>query len=241
MALFQGFAAEVVEKLVVTPTIDQTSLEQYRRLAATLHLSQGSRRLKVVMIASALPYEGKTLTASNLALTLSESYRRRVLLVDADLRRPTLHEMFGLPNGPGLNDMLHATDDEKVPVIQVSPFLYVLTGGRPDADPMSMLTSDRMRRVLQEAAAKFDWVILDTPPVGLMTDAGLLAAMADAVALVVHAARTACPSIQRAIEAVGRQRVLGIVLNRVDKRVLRDAYRLGEYTSRYAQPNGIPA
>ena len=80
------------------PQADPASREQYRRLAATLHHAQAEHGLKVVMVASAVPGEGKTLTATNLALTLSESYQRRVLLIDADLRRPSLHDDVQVPN-----------------------------------------------------------------------------------------------------------------------------------------------
>ena len=83
-------------KLVVDRDLNPTSAEQYRRLGATLHGLQGERGLKTLMVSSTVPQEGKTLTVINLALTISESYNRRVLVLDADLRRPTIHEAFGL-------------------------------------------------------------------------------------------------------------------------------------------------
>ncbi len=163
LALFQGFNPAVVEKIVATPDIRPIFAEQYRKLAGVLHHAQLERDLKVVMITSAVAGEGKTLTATNLALTFSESYRRSVLLIDADLRRPTLHETFQVPNVAGLGDGLRADKEEKLPVVQVSPRLTLLTAGRPDPDPMSGLTSARMRRVIEEARSRFDWVIVDTP------------------------------------------------------------------------------
>jgi capsular exopolysaccharide synthesis family protein len=210
-------------------------VEQYRRLAATLHHTQVERSIRVVMIASALPGEGKTLTATNLALTLSESYRRRVLLIDADLRRPSLHDVFQVPNVSGLSDGLHAPTDHKLSVIQVTPLLSLLTAGRPDADPVAALTSGRMRQILQEAARTFDWVILDTPPVGLLTDANLLAAMVDAALIVVRAAATPLPAVQRAVDTVGRDRVLGVVLNAVEIKALSAEYG---YAYGYGYPTG---
>jgi len=107
--------------------ISRDSVEQYRRCAALLHHTQAARGTKVVLIASALPKEGKTVTAINLAITFSESYRRQVLLIDADLRRPTLHEFFGLPNVAGLNDGLKAPTEEKLHVHQATPNLSILT------------------------------------------------------------------------------------------------------------------
>jgi protein-tyrosine kinase len=166
------------------------------------------------MIASAMAGEGKTLTAANLALTLSESFRRRTLLIDADLRRPTVHKVLDIANMSGLNDVLDAPEDCKLTIIETSPRLSVLPAGRPNPDPMSGLTSDRMRSIISEAAAKFEWVVIDTPPIELLPDASLLAEMVDAVVLVIGAGRTPYKSIERAVNAIGRKRIAGIVLNR---------------------------
>jgi capsular exopolysaccharide synthesis family protein len=194
-----------------------SSVEQYRRLAARLYVAQGEQRVKVVMMTSALPGEGKTLTAANLALTFSESYRRQVLLIDADLRRPSIHELFQVPNVTGLNEGLRAEGDRKVPVIRLTDHLTILTAGRPEPDPMSVLSSDRMRRMLEEAAGSFDWVIVDTPPIGLLSDARLLASLVDTVLLVVRAGSTPVAAINSAVDAIGRDRILGVVLNRADQ------------------------
>jgi receptor protein-tyrosine kinase len=216
LAPFQGFGGATAEKLVVGSNAAPSFVEQYRKLAATLHHTQVDRGVRVVMIASALPAEGKTLTATNLALTLSESYRRRVLLVDGDLRRPSIHDVFQVPNVAGLSDGLAADTERKLPLIQISPLLSLLTAGRPEPDPMGALTSSRMRQVITEAAAAFDWVVLDTPPVGLMPDANLLAAMVDVAVLVVRAGATPVAAVQRATQAIGREKVLGVVLNGLD-------------------------
>lgn len=210
-----GVASEVDEKLV-SRLLDSRSVEQYRRLAARLHLAQAQRGTKVVMISSALPGEGKTLTAANVALTLSHSYKRRVLLIDGDLRRPWVHELFKVPNISGLNDGIRAQTVQKVPLIRWSEWLTLLTAGRPDADPMSVLSSDRMKQIIAEASATFDWVIVDTPPVGLLTDASLLAAIVDTVILVVQSGRTPFHEIDRVVQAIGRESILGVVLNKVE-------------------------
>jgi protein-tyrosine kinase len=215
---------------------DATSTEQYRRLAGRLYLAQAEHGTRVVMITSAMPGEGKTLTASNLAVTLAESYKRQVLLIDADLRRPWVHEMFQVPNLSGLNDRLKDEEVRKVPLLRLTDHLSLLTAGRPDRDPMAVLSSERMQRVLQEASARFDWVIIDTPPVALLTDAHLLASLVDAVVLVVQAGQTPLPAINTAIQAVGRDRILGVVLNRADSPFVYDAYRYYE-----AQASNVPA
>ena len=213
------FRPDATGKVIALPGVPAAAVEQYRRLAASLHHAQFEKTVKVLMITSASPGEGKTLTAANLALTLSESYRRKVLLIDADLRRPSLHHIFELPSVVGLSDALKSDTDQKLSVIQVSPNLTVLPAGRPDSDPMSGLTSDRMRRIVQDAAAHFDWVIIDTPPVGFLSDANLLVAMVDAALFVVRAGKSPYRLIQRALDAIGRESVLGVVLNAIDENV----------------------
>ena len=203
------------EKLILNPDLPPAVTEQYRKAAASLHQLQLDRGVNIVMIASAIAEEGKTITATNIALTLSESFKRRVLLIDADLRRPAIHNMFGTPNATGLNDALKAERDEKLTIFQVTPHLSVLPAGRPDPDPMSSLSSERMRTIVTEAGTKFDWVVLDTPPVGVLPDAKLLAEMVHVVVLVVGAGRTPFRDIERAVTAIDRKRIAGVVLNRV--------------------------
>jgi protein-tyrosine kinase len=212
--LFERLAARLSKKVVVDQTMMPASREQYRRLAAALHQNQAASGLKVVMISSAVAAEGKTLTASNLALTFSESYHRSVLLIDGDLRRPSVHTVFGITDELGLSDGLSAPDERPLTLHQVTQRLTVLPGGKPISDPMAGLTSDRMRRLIEEARDAFDWVIIDTPPVGILSDANLLASMVDGAVLVVKAEATPHPLVQRAIDALGRNRILGVVLNR---------------------------
>ena len=202
------------DRLVPDQNMPAACREQYRRLAATLHHGQVDTGLKVVMIASAVAGEGKTLTATNLALTFSESYHRSVLLIDADLRRPSVHGVFQIPGAPGLSDGLMDLEHKTLPLHQVSERLTILPAGRPSSDPMAGLTSVRMKRLIGEARETFDWVIIDTPPVGLMTDANLLAAMADGALLVIKAGATPYQVVKRAVDAIGRDRLLGVVLNR---------------------------
>jgi protein-tyrosine kinase len=215
--VFGGFDPTVEERTVISPSIPAVSVEQYRRLAATLHHMQEDRGTRRVMLSSAVTGEGKSLTATNLALTLAQSYRRKVLLIDADLRRPTLHRIFQVQNVNGLGEALKSPEDRRLSIVEISDRLSLLPAGRPNPDPMSALTSERMRRILHEASQRFDWVIIDTPPVALLTDANLLAAMVDAALVVVHATRTPHDMIQRAIEAIGRDKIIGVILNQVEK------------------------
>jgi capsular exopolysaccharide synthesis family protein len=222
------------EKVALSGSALPGCVEQYRRLAATLHHAQQQTGLKVVMVTSAMPAEGKTLTATNLALTLSESYRRRVLVIDADLRCPSLHAVFNIPNIAGLNEAL--TSDVPPPAFEVSSRLTLLPAGRPNADPMGILTSSAMQALLKNAGAGFDWVIVDTPPVGLLTDASLLAGMVDGVVMVVAAGKVSYKIVQRAIDAVGRVRILGVVLNRAAESPFGAGYNYEGYYGNH-RPN----
>ncbi len=213
--LFERLDATLAQKVVVDQNIMPVSREQYRRLAATLHHAQEDAGVKVVLVASAVVGEGKTLTASNLALTLSESYQRTVLLIDGDFRRPALHIVFNIDAPSGLSEGLMSVVEQKLPLYRVSQRLTILPAGRPSSDPMAGLTSNRMRRVIQEAREAFDWVIIDTPPVGLLPDANLLATMVDGAVLVVRANSTPYHQVMRAIDALDRDRLLGVVLNSV--------------------------
>lgn len=210
-----SFDPGVGTKLVGSPGLSPVAAEQYRRLAASLHQLQTENGLKTLMVTSSVPREGKTLTVTNLALTLSESYKRRVLLIDADLRRPSIHEVLRLPNSTGLSEGLRSANG-RPPLLEVSPLLSVLTAGKLDADPVAGLSSERMGILLEEFSAEFDWILLDAPPVGLMPDANLLARLTRAVVFVIAAGATSHKVIERAIGEIGRDFIIGTVLNRID-------------------------
>ena len=225
-------------KLVIDAAVDQGVVEQYRHLAAKLHHAQKASGVRTVMVTSAMASEGKTLTATNLALTLSQSYQRRVLLIDADLRRPRIREMFALPQTEGLTDSLATIRGGRLPVHQVTSTLWVLTSGRAVPDPMSLLVSPAMKQLLDDARESFDWVVVDTPPIAILTDANLLSAMIDTALLVVSAEATPYPMVQRAADAIGRSRILGVVLNRAEKSGL-SSYNYNGYAG-YQQAPATP-
>ena len=178
------------------------------------------------MVASAVAGEGKTLTALNLAVTLSESYLRRVVLVDADLRCPRVHELLDSAPIHGLNEMLKAAHPTPLILTTVSPRLSILPAGQADPDPMGQLTGARMTAVLDELARTFDWVVVDTSPVVLLPDANLLAGMVDGAVIVIRAGVTSYDLVDRAIQELGRKRILGLILNQVDDKVSQYPRRL---------------
>ena len=214
-----SFSPKTAGKIVGGVEMDPRSAEQYRRLAASLHQVQVERGIKKVMVASAVAGEGKTLTALNLAITLSESYLRRVVLVDADLRCPRVHELLDSAPIHGLNEALKAAHPTPLILTTVSPRLSILPAGQADPDPMGQLTGPRMATVLTELSLKFDWVVVDTSPVVLLPDANLLAGMVDGAVIVIRAGQTSYDLVDRAIQELGRKRILGLVLNQVEDKV----------------------
>jgi capsular exopolysaccharide synthesis family protein len=182
-----------------------------------------------LLVTSAAPRDGKTLTIANLALTLSGSYLKRVLLIDADLRRPSLHEVFRLPKTIGLSEALRS--GSRPHFLELSPLLSILPAGEVDADPLGALTSDRFAALLDHCATEFDWVLLDGPPVGLMPDGKVLARLTKAVVFVIGIGTTPYKIIERAIAEIGRDSIVGTVLNRIDERELSTAEGYNHYYS----------
>jgi capsular exopolysaccharide synthesis family protein len=214
------------------------SFAEYRRLVATLIQAQPEGRALTIMVTSAMPGEGKTLTAANVALTFAHSYERRVLLVDADMRRPYLHQLFGTPNNTGgLGACLKAGRLLPNAAMTLEPGLTLLTAGQPEADPVSYLSSSHLQEFVRDVAGRFDCVVFDTPPAVLLPDAELLASVVETTLLVVQSGRTPYRKVERAIEAIGRDRIAGVVLNQVSKDSVSpedyaDAQHYGAYTGK---------
>lgn len=219
------------EQLGSGPGGNPVLLEQFRRLAATLHQARQTQSLRTVMVTSATPGDGKTLTACNLAFVLAESYGYRVLLMDADLRRPSISNMIDLPEGGvGLAEALRAPTAQKLALVSLTSRLTLLPAGRPINNSISALVSPRMRLILEEASTKFDWVIVDAPPVGPTSDARLLSQMIGGTLFVIRAGKSQYADVQRGIDAVGREQILGVVLNDVEMAETDGYYYVGTET-----------
>jgi len=211
LAPFDWSAVAVNEKLIVAPKAAPTVCEEFNRLAATLRQTQLLRGCQVLMVTSAAAQEGKSLIVANIALTLTETYQRRVLIVDADVRRPSMHVIFGRPRSPGLGD--HWETDAP-PLQVISPRLSILSAGVGSSDqPMRTLASDRTRAFIDAARGAFDWIFIDTAPVGIVADVNVLASMSDGALVVARAGKTRSGDLQQAIDAVGRDQVVGVILN----------------------------
>ncbi len=208
-----GFSSAWSQRLVNSPLSDAGLLEQFRRLAGTLHKARRMNGLRSVMVTSATPGDGKTLTAINLALILSGSFNSEVLLVDADLRRPSIPSIVDFQQEAGLSEALSAKNEQKLALVRIAPHLTLLPAGQPIANSIEAVTSPRMQHILSEATSQYDWVILDAPPVGITTDARLLAEFVGGTLLVIRAGKTQHVDIEKALTALGREQILGVVLN----------------------------
>jgi capsular exopolysaccharide synthesis family protein len=188
--------------------------ERYRSIRARISHREETMPMRTLMVTSPGLGDGKSITAANLALTMAQEFQRRVVLVDADFRRSSVHTLFGLDGAPGLSEVLagDATLDD-VMVYLPDHRLTVLPAGRTPHFPTELLGSTAMRRAVDTLRGRFDRVLFDTPAVLPLADAGTFAPMADGVLIVVRAGLTQRPALDRAIAAFDQERVVGVVLN----------------------------
>ena len=204
---------------VLTETVPHDFGEAFRSLRTSLVFTSGGESTRVIAVTSSQPLEGKTTTAANLAFALALG-GARVLLIDADMRRPGLHKTLALENTVGLSHVLTGQARVKQAVQRSSePNLFVITAGHPPPNPSELLASDRMTQLITVLSqGPFEWVVIDTPPVLAVTDAVIVAQKVAGVVFVVGSEMTRKVHAERALEMLqsGRARGVGAVLNRID-------------------------
>ena len=212
--------------------------ESYRQLRTALLLSSAGHAPRTLLITSSQPAEGKTTTSVNTAISLSQT-GASVLIVDADLRRPRVHRVFGLKNNAGLSNYL-AGDGDLASLIQVAiPNLYVLPVGPLPPNPAELLGSAKMKNLVEVLSTNFDYLVIDSPPVSSFADSLILSALVEGVIIVVKGGTTAREMAQRTkahLQSVGAK-ILGVVINQV-KLQPHDYYYYSTYYSRYYYGNG---
>ena len=200
--------------LVAAHASGSATAEQYRALRTRLTQANHGAAVDVLLLTSPGRGEGKSLTAANLALTIGHDVQTRVCVVDANLRHPRLHRLFGVPETPGLGDVLAGGATLAEALVRFDDQgVVLLPAGRPPSHPAEMLGSTAMRRTLESLRTQFDRVIIDAPAAGPIADVGILAPFVDGVLLVVQAGVTTKPAIQEAVSTIPGDKFLGVVLN----------------------------
>ncbi len=211
--------------------------ESYRALRTSLLLTNLGAPPKVIIVTSALPQEGKTTTSMNTALVLAQK-GVRVLLIDADLRRPSIHKILGMGPRSGLSNVLtgSATLQQTITRSSILPNLYILPAGTPPPNPAELLASTNMRDVLEELRGQYDHIVVDTPPTLSVTDAVVLSPRADAIVLVIRSGQTTKQALRRSRDILTQvnAKVSGVLLNAVDL-TSPDYYYYYEYQSKYSR------
>jgi protein-tyrosine kinase len=211
------------------PALDErgSAIEQFRSLRSRMQEFRDLNSLKSILVSSGLPQEGKSFVAANLAVSFARHKASRVLLIDGDMRRATLHKVFGCPQGPGLTEYL-AGDASAQDIMQrpgpdgpdgPTPSgllsLTLIPAGNEHDKAADLSGSRRFGQLIEAASAQFDWIIVDTSPVNLVSDGVNLARSCDAVLLVARGGVTKYEVAQRAVAELKASKVLGIVLNAV--------------------------
>jgi protein-tyrosine kinase len=216
-------------------------VEQFRSLRSRIYQARYEAPLKTIVISSGMPSEGKSFVAANLAMNLARNGVNNILLIDGDLRRPTLHSLLGAPNTPGLTEYLAGTTElkdimqrdctfkilESSSVGSISNLTFIPSGKCGD-NSSELVTNHRIEELVATLSPHFDWILIDSPPVLAVTDAVELCHAADAVLLIARGGRTPYDVAQRTQAAFSKSRILGFVLNDV-KTVLRPGYNYYDY------------
>ena len=220
-ALLKGNGHLPKPELLLDSDIPSLQAEAYRHLRTSVLLSTPGRAPRTLLVTSSVPAEGKTTTVANVATVLSQT-GAKVLVIDADLRRPRLHLVFGMENKQGLSSILSSeiTDGEIFSMINQykDSNIYLLNSGAIPPNPAELVGSDQMRRLLALTAAEFKYTVIDSPPIASFTDGVLISSLVDGVLLVVHAGKTSRQVVRRTRQMLGEigAKVIGVVLNKID-------------------------
>lgn len=226
-------AGRVEPRLVAITHPHSTYCEEYRSLRTqVLHKSQ-RQKLQSIVVASINPSEGKSVTALNLSWLLAQTDGVKALLIDSDLRMPSLTDYLGIETDKGLSDILSGRATLRESIIRLEPAgLHLLPGGEARSDVAELISGPTFKEILREAKEIFDYVIIDAPPLGIFTDANVLINHADGAMLVVRAGHTRYSTVDRILESLPRDRMLGVVLNQSEDVMDESHYNYGYYGRR---------
>jgi len=201
-------------KLVSLTQKDSLAAEKFRFLAVRLRQLQQARTLKKVLITSSIPEEGKTMISANLACTLARRKQQRTLLIEGDLRRPTLTRQFGLGRIPGMCECLQGSADLMMSVYRLDALgLWFLPAGSTPQNPLEVMQTGKLSPVMQQLSSWFDWIVIDSPPILPLADTSVWARLADGILLVTRQGTTQKPQLERGLEALEPTKLLGAIVN----------------------------
>lgn len=207
----------MMNELISIKNPKSQAAEAYRTLRTNIQFSSFDKRIKTIVVTSSQPGDGKSTIASNLAITTAQS-GKRVILIDCDLRKPVIHERLDLSNQEGLTSLLAGEKklEECVKTIGL-PNFYVITSGPIPPNPAELLGSNKMKSIFEEIKQNFDMIFIDTPPVLVVTDAQVLAALCDGVVFVASYGETDKKGIVRAKELIDKvgAKILGVIINKM--------------------------
>ncbi len=212
--------------------------ERYRLLRTRLRQWRAVRKVRTILLTSACPQEGKSVSALNLATTLAARDEGRVLLLEGDLRRSSLRAQLGLSPEPGLSDCLGSGANPMSVIRRIEPLgFYLLSAGQAVANPVELLQSDAFPKVIRTLMPLFDWVLIDSPPVTPLADTLILKTQADSSLVIVRGGQTPREAVEEAVQLLGLDHVIGLVLNGAEDldRSYRHYYR---YHDGKAEQNG---
>jgi capsular exopolysaccharide synthesis family protein len=234
-------AARVEPHLIAITQPRAPQCEQYRSLRTRLLQAAERKKMQAFVITSASVAEGKTLTALNLAWLLAQTDGVRALLIDSDLRQPCASEYLGIDTPKGLSDVLAGEAKLEDVIIKLEPAgLYFLPGGSARDDVAEVLSGPKFERVLADARRLFDFILIDAPPLGIFTDANVIINRADGALLVVRSGKTRYAAVDHVLDALPRDRMLGVVLNGSDENFSENAYYYQRYYRRSEDTTNVP-
>lgn len=221
-------AERVEPRLVAITQPHSTYCEEYRSLRTQiLHKSQ-RQKLQSLVVASVNPSEGKTVTALNLSWLLARTDGVNALIIDSDLRMPSLSDYLGIETDRGLSHILSGDCSLADAIVRLEPSgLHLLPGGEARTDVAELISGPKFKEILRQARGMFDYVIIDAPPLGIFTDATVLINQADGALLVIRAGKTKYSAVDRILETLPRERMLGVVLNRSEEVLAETNYGYG--------------
>jgi protein-tyrosine kinase len=226
-------AARVEPHLVSITQPRSSHAERYRSLRTRVLHAGERRKMQAFVITSAGIMEGKTLTAVNLSWLLAQTDGVKALLIDGDLRNPCAAEYLGLNAPTGLSEVLGGQASLEEAIVKLEPAgLHILPGGSARDDVAEVLSGPRFLAVLKEVRRIFDYIIIDAPPLGIFTDASVLINRADAALIVARSGKTRYAALERLLEPLPRERLLGVILNGSDEQMNEQNYYYRRYSSR---------